>query len=43
MDSIRAALTQIKHGLAWLPDPLAALLIVALALVIAILVACNLP
>ena len=36
MDSLRIALTQIKLWLAWLPDPLLALAMVALALVIAI-------
>ncbi len=37
MDFIRSALTQIKDWLDWLPDPVAAVLIVALAVVIALL------
>jgi small-conductance mechanosensitive channel len=36
MDFIRIALTQIKSWLAWLPDPLVALLILALAVAIAL-------
>jgi small-conductance mechanosensitive channel len=35
MDSIRIALTQVKEWLAWLPDQLVAILIVALAVVLA--------
>ena len=36
MESIRIALTQIKSWLAWLPDPLVALLILALAVAISL-------
>ena len=39
MESIRIALTQIKNWLAWLPDPLVALLILALAVVICLVAA----
>ncbi|MBZ0138834.1 MAG: hypothetical protein K8H87_03560, partial [Pseudorhodoplanes sp.] len=35
MDSFRTALTAVRDTLGWLPDPLVALLIVALAAVIA--------